>query len=89
MEACVSAHCWARDIQVQGHEARLIAAPYMKRLVNLRENDMAAAKAITEAAAHPTMRFVVVKAAAARFKEGREVAAAPQLGDAVSQSRSR
>lgn len=63
MEACAGAHRWARDIQAQGHEVRLIAPPYVKPFVKRQKNDMADAEAITEAAARPTMRFVAVKSA--------------------------
>ncbi len=63
MEACAGAHGWARDIQAQGHEVRLIAPAYAKPFVKRQKNDMSDAEAITEAAAHPTMRFVAVKSA--------------------------
>src|SRR5258708_37115213 len=63
MEACAGAHGWARDIQAQGHEVRLIAPAYVKPFVKRQKNDMADAEAITEAAARPTMRFVAVKSA--------------------------
>src|SRR5439155_15127766 len=63
MEACAGAHYWARDIQAQGHEVRLIAPVYVKPFVKRQKNDMADAEAITEAAARPTMRFVAVKSA--------------------------
>src|SRR6202047_5672383 len=63
MEACAGAHYWARDIQAQGHEVRLIALVYGKPFVKQQKNDMADAEAITEAAARPTMRFVAVKSA--------------------------
>ena len=62
-EACAGAHGWARDIQAQGHEVRLIAPAYVKPFVKRQKNDMADAEAITEAAARPTMRFVAVKSA--------------------------
>ncbi len=63
MEACAGAHGWARDIQAQGHEVRLIAPAYVKPFVKRQKNDMADAEAITEAAGRPTMRFVAVKSA--------------------------
>jgi transposase len=63
MEACAGAHGWARDIQAQGHEVRLIAPVYVKPFVKRQKSDMADAEAITEAAARPTMRFVAVKSA--------------------------
>lgn len=49
MEACVGVHGWARDVQAQGHEVRLIAPAYVKLLVKRQKNDMADAEAITEA----------------------------------------
>jgi transposase len=63
MEACAGAHGWARDIQAQGHEVRLIAPVYVKPFVKRQKNDVADAEAISEAAARPTMRFVAVKSA--------------------------
>jgi transposase len=63
MEACAGAHWWAREIQAQGHEVRLIAPVYVKPFVERQKNDMVDAEAITEAAARPTMRFVAVKSA--------------------------
>lgn len=63
MEACAGAHRWAREIQAQGHEVRLIAPVYVKPFVKRQKNDMADAEAISEAAARPTMRFVAVKSA--------------------------
>lgn len=59
MEACTSAHHWARQIGALGHQVRLIAPIYVKPFVN--KNDAADAEAIAEAAARPTMRFVAVK----------------------------
>src|SRR5229473_7956270 len=47
MEACAGAHGWARDIQAQGHEVRLIAPAYVKPFVKRQKNDMADAEAIT------------------------------------------
>ena len=45
MEACGSAHHWAREIQALGHEVRLMPAQYVepyvkqKRLIGLRPNN--------------------------------------------------
>ena len=64
MEACASAHYWAREIQRLGHEVRLIAPVYVKPFVKRQKNDMADAEAICEAAQRPTMRFVAVKSEA-------------------------
>jgi transposase len=61
MEACASAHHWAREIGALGHDVRLIAPIYVKPFVKRQKNDMADAEAIAEAALRPTMRFVAVK----------------------------
>lgn len=61
LEACASAHHWARAIGALGHEVKLIAPGYVKPFVKRQKNDMADAEAIAEAAARPTMRFVVLK----------------------------
>jgi len=64
MEACASAHHWARGIGELGHEVRLIPPAYVKPFVKRQKNDMADAEAICEAAQRPTMRFVAVKSEA-------------------------
>ena len=61
MEACASAHHWARSIRDLGHEVRLIPPIYVKPFVKRQKNDSADAEAIAEAASRPTMRFVAVK----------------------------
>ena len=61
MEACGSAHHWARTFRAYGHEVRLIAPPFVKPFVKSNKNDAADAEAICEAAQRPTMRFVAVK----------------------------
>ena len=66
MEACASAHYWAREIAALGHETRLIAPAYVKPFVKRQKNDMADAEAICEAAQRPTMRFVAPKGAEAQ-----------------------
>jgi transposase len=63
MEACGSAHHWAREIARLGHEVRLIAPAYVKPFVRRGKNDAADAEAICEAAQRPSMRFVPVKSA--------------------------
>ena len=63
MEACASAHHWARQIGALGHEVRLIAPIYVKPFVKRNKNDAADAEAIAEAAGRPTMRFLAVKSA--------------------------
>lgn len=66
MEACASAHYWAREISALGHETRLIAPAYVKPFVKRQKNDMADAEAICEATQRPTMRFVTPKSAEAQ-----------------------
>lgn len=61
MEACATAHGWARAISELGHEAKLIPPQYVKPFVKRQKNDMADAEAIAEAASRPTMRFVEIK----------------------------
>jgi transposase len=61
MEACATAHDWAREIGRLGHSSRLIPPQYVKPYVKRQKNDIADAEAIAEAASRPTMRFVEVK----------------------------
>lgn len=61
MEACGSAHHWARVISGYGHEVRLMPPGYVKPYVKRNKNDGRDAEAICEAVIRPTMRFVPVK----------------------------
>ena len=61
MEACATAHHWAKTLMALGHDVRLIAPKFVKPYVKNQKNDMADAEAITEAASRPSMRFVEVK----------------------------
>lgn len=63
MEACATAHYWARELALLGHEVRLMAPAYVKAYVRCQKNDDADAEAICEAVQRPTMRFVPVKSA--------------------------
>ena len=63
LEACATAHYWARELQALGHEVRLMPAQYVKAYVKRNKNDAADAKAICEAVRRPTMRFVPIKTA--------------------------
>jgi transposase len=64
LEACGSAHHWARQIAALGHEVRLLPPARVKPYVKPgRKNDAADAAAICEAASRPHMRFVPVKSA--------------------------
>lgn len=61
MEACATAHYWAREIGALGHTVRLVPPAYVKPFVKRQKNDAADAEAIAEAASRPTMRFVEPK----------------------------
>ena len=61
MEACGSAHHWARKLRGFGHEVRLISPQFVKPYVKSNKNDAADAEAICEAVARPNMRFVPIK----------------------------
>lgn len=61
MEACASAHYWARLLGQQGHTVKLMAPQFVKPYVKTNKNDAADAEAICEAVARPNMRFVPVK----------------------------
>lgn len=50
MEACGSAHYWARELRTLGHEVRLIAPQFVKPYVKSGKNDANDAEAICEAA---------------------------------------
>ena len=63
MEACGSAHYWAREIAKLGHEVVLVAPAYIKPYVKRGKNDAVDAEAICEAMSRPSMRFVPVKSA--------------------------
>src|SRR5689334_20208965 len=63
IEACGTAHYWAREIMALGHEMRLMPASYVKPYVKRGKTDAADAEAICEAVTRPTMRFVPVKSA--------------------------
>src|SRR5688572_30386669 len=61
MEACGSAHYWAREMISLGHEVKLIAPRYVRPFVKRQKNDAADAEAIVIAAQRPEMRFVEPK----------------------------
>lgn len=63
MEACASAHFWARKLTELGHTVKLIAPRFVKPYVKSNKNDAADAEAICEAVGRPNMRFVAVKSA--------------------------
>jgi transposase len=63
MEACATAHYWARELTKLSHQVRLMPAKDVKAYVKRNKNDAADAEAICEAVRRPTMRFVQFKSA--------------------------
>lgn len=61
VEACATAHHWARTLAAMGHEVRIMPPSYVKGYVKRGKSDAIDAEAICEAVARPTMRFVPVK----------------------------
>ena len=61
LEACGSAHHWARELIKLGHKARLMPARYVRAYVKTNKHDAADAEACWEAVQRPGMRFVPVK----------------------------
>ena len=61
MEACGSAHHWARKLAGYGHTVKLMAPQFVKPYVKTNKNDIADAEAICEAVSRPNMRFVAMK----------------------------
>jgi len=46
IEACASAHYWARELQALGHEVKLMPPAYVKPYVKQQKNDAADAEAL-------------------------------------------
>jgi hypothetical protein len=61
IEACASAHHWARKLCELGHTVKLIAPQFVKPYVKTNKNDARDAEAICEAVSRPNMRFVPMK----------------------------
>ena len=61
MEACGTAHFWARELMAMGHQVKIMPPLYVKAYVRRGKNDAADAAAICEAVMRPHMRFVPVK----------------------------
>ena len=63
MEACATAHHWARELIKLGYTVKLMPPAYVKAYVKRGKTDAADAEAICEAVTRPSMRFVPVKSA--------------------------
>jgi transposase len=61
IEACATAHHWARELTALGHTVKLMPPAYVKAYVKRNKNDAADAEAICEAVTRPSLRFVPVK----------------------------
>ena len=61
LEACGSAHHWARELIKLGHDARMMPPAYVKPYIRRQKNDASDAAAICEAVTRPSMRFVGVR----------------------------
>ena len=87
MEACGSAHYWARELAGLGHEVRLMPPQYVRPYVKTNKHDAADAEAICEAVTRPTMRFVPVKSVEQQAERGhgadRHLRAADALGQRI------
>lgn len=63
MEACATAHYWARELLALGHEVRLLPPRYVKSYVWRNKTDAADAAAICAASRDPRIHAVPVKTA--------------------------
>ena len=84
LEACGSAHHWARLLIRQGHDARLLAPAFVKPFVKSNKNDARDAEAIAEAVSRPNMRFVSV-----RSEESQAVQLLHRMRERIVNSRTR
>ena len=77
LEACGTAHFWARELKALGHDVRIMPPSYVKAYVRRGKNDAVDAEAICEAVTRPNMRFVPVKTedqqSALMLHKGREL----------------
>src|SRR3984893_361911 len=64
LEACSSAHYWAREIERLGHRVRLMSPRFVKPYRKSDKNDANDAEAICEAVTRASMRFVPIKSEA-------------------------
>src|SRR5258705_13502988 len=63
MEACDGAHHLSRRLKALGHDARLMAAKYVRPYSKGQKNVSREGEAIAEAVQRPTMKFVATKTA--------------------------
>ena len=70
MEACGSAHHWARELGKLGHQVKLMPASYVKPFVKRNKTDGRDAEGCCEAVKRPSMRFVKVKSIAQQCERG-------------------
>src|SRR3974390_1498708 len=61
LEACATAHYWARELMKVGHKVRRMPGKEERAYDKRKKNAPADAEAICEAVRPPTMRFVQVK----------------------------
>lgn len=61
IEACASAHHWARQLTQLGHEVTLLPAQHIKPYLRGNKNDYNDARAIAEAMTRPGIRPVAIK----------------------------
>ena len=61
IEACGSAHYWAREIERRGHKVKLMVPRYVKGYMKRGKNDAADAEAICEAVTRRRVEAVAVK----------------------------
>ena len=61
MEACSSAHYWARELTKLGHTVRLMSPQHVKPYIKGNKNDANDAAGICEAVSRPSMKFVGAK----------------------------
>lgn len=72
IEACGSAHYWARELCALGHEVRLLPPAYVKPFVRRQKTDARDAAAICVALKRPDMRFVPIKSREQQASRGLE-----------------
>lgn len=72
IEACGSAHYWARELRALGDQVRLLPAAYVRPFVQRNKNDARDAAGICVALGRPDMRCVPVKSVAQQAARGLE-----------------